>query len=279
VFEVLIAHCMVGSNRLGNALSSAERVHPADRMDDSMANPWLHWWTDSESLLYQATFPRLLLVVVLGVCIGAERQWRQRAAGLRTNTLVCFGAAAFVDLGLTLSPGTTQVIAYVVSGVGFLGAGAIMKDGGNVRGLNTAATLWCSAAVGACAGAGELLDAVFVAAILIAINSVLRPLSRFIDRRSLAVVDTHTLYRLRLSCDSDQETEAEHLVTLAIAARSLVLREIRVEKVEDRDTSIVQAIVESPTHDASLLNALAEVLRASPLTQSVEWTEAGAEAE
>jgi uncharacterized membrane protein YhiD involved in acid resistance len=85
--------------------------------------------------------------------VGAERQWRQRAAGLRTNTLVCFGAAAFVDLGLTIAPGTTQVIACVVSGVGFLGAGAIMKDGGNVRGLNTAATLWCSAAVGACAGA------------------------------------------------------------------------------------------------------------------------------
>jgi putative Mg2+ transporter-C (MgtC) family protein len=243
-----------------------------------MTNPWLHWWTDSESLLYQATFPRLLLAVVLGVCIGAERQWRQRAAGLRTNTLVCFGAAAFVDLGLTLSPGTTQVIAYVVSGVGFLGAGAIMKDGGNVRGLNTAATLWCSAAVGACAGAGELLDAVFVAAILIAINSVLRPLSRFIDRRSLAVVDTHTLYRLRLSCDSDQQVEAEHRITLAIAERSLMLREIRAEKVEDRDTSIVQAILESPTHDVSLLNALVEELREYPWTQSVEWTEAGAEA-
>jgi putative Mg2+ transporter-C (MgtC) family protein len=148
-----------------------------------MTNPWLHWWTDSTSILEQPTFPRLLVALGLGACIGAERQWRQRAVGLRTNTLVCFGSAAFVDLGLTISPGTTQVIAYVVSGVGFLGAGAIMKDGGNVRGLNTAATLWCSAAVGACAGAGELLDAVFVAALLIAINSVLRPLSRYIDQR------------------------------------------------------------------------------------------------
>jgi putative Mg2+ transporter-C (MgtC) family protein len=91
----------------------------------------------------------------------------QRAAGLRTNTLVCFGAAAFVDLGLRVAPGTTQVIAYVVSGVGFLGAGAILKDGGSVRGLNTTATLWCSAAVGACAGAGESVDAVFVSVLLI----------------------------------------------------------------------------------------------------------------
>src|SRR5271156_6264494 len=174
-----------------------------------MTNTWFHWWTD---LVHQASFSRLLLALILGACVGAERQWRQRAAGLRTNTLVCFGAAAFVDLGLTVAPGTTQVIAYVVSGVGFLGAGAIMKDGGNIRGLNTAATLWCSAAVGACAGAGQMLDAVFVTALLITINSVLRPLSRFIDRRSLARLDTQTLYRLRLFCESDHQTEGEYQV-------------------------------------------------------------------
>jgi putative Mg2+ transporter-C (MgtC) family protein len=248
-------------------------------VDYIINNPWLHWWTDSASPLHQATFPRLLLALILGACVGAERQWRQRAAGLRTNTLVCFGAAAFVDLGLTIAPGTTQVIAYVVSGVGFLGAGAIMKDGGSVRGLNTAATLWCSAAVGACAGAGEMLDAVFVTMLLIGINSVLRPLSRFIDRRSLAVIDTHTLYRLRLSCDSDHESEAEYRVTHAIAGRALVLREIRAEKVEDRDTSMIQAILESATQDPSLLDALTAELRAEPWTQSVEWTETGSEAE
>jgi putative Mg2+ transporter-C (MgtC) family protein len=243
------------------------------------ANPWIRWWTDSASPLHQATFPRLLLSMILGTCIGAERQWRQRAAGLRTNTLVCFGAAAFVDLGLTIAPGTTQVIAYVVSGVGFLGAGAIMKDGGNIRGLNTAATLWCSAAVGACAGSGEMLDAVFVAALLITINSVLRPLSRFIDRRSLAVMDTHVLYRLRLSCDSDFQVEAEHRINQAIAERALVLREIRAEKDEERGISLLQAILESPTHDTSILDALVAEMRTEPWTQSVEWTETGSEAE
>jgi putative Mg2+ transporter-C (MgtC) family protein len=184
-----------------------------------------------------------------------------------------------VDLGLTIAPGTTQVIAYVVSGVGFLGAGAIMKDGGSVRGLNTAATLWCSAAVGACAGAGEMLDAVFVTTLLISINSVLRPLSRFIDRRSLAVVDTHTIYRLRLSCDGDYESKAEQRITHAIAARALVLREIRLEKIEDSGTSMIQAILESATHDAELLEALASELRTDPSIKSVEWTETGSEAE
>lgn len=229
--------------------------------------------------LHQPTFPRLLVALILGACVGAERQWRQRAAGLRTNTLVCFGAAAFVDLSLTIAPQTTQVIAYVVSGVGFLGAGAIMKDGGNVRGLNTAATLWCSAAVGACAGAGELLDAVFVTTLLITINSVLRPLSRFIDRRSLAVVDTHTLYRLRLTCDTDDEAKAEHRITHAIALRALVLREIRSEKIEDSGTSVIQAILESTTRDGGVLEALASELRTDPWTKSVEWTESGSEAE
>jgi len=95
------------------------------------------------------TIVSLLAAFVLGTLIGAERQYRQRSAGLRTNVLVCVGAAAFVDLAnrLTGADGSVRVIAYVVSGIGFLGAGAIMKEGMNVRGLNTAATLWASAAV------------------------------------------------------------------------------------------------------------------------------------
>jgi putative Mg2+ transporter-C (MgtC) family protein len=244
-----------------------------------MTNPWTHWWTDSEPLWYQATFPRLLLAVVLGMCIGAERQWRQRAAGLRTNTLVCLGAAAFVDLGTTIAPGTAQVVAYVISGVGFLGAGAIMKDGGSIHGLNTAATLWCSAAVGACAGSGEMFHAVFATALLLVVNSMLRPISRLIDRRSLAVLDTHMLFRLRLFCESEHQMEAEYEVTRAVAARSLMLRDLRAEKVEDTDNSVIQAILESTTRDTGVLNALVEELRAFPWTQSVEWTETSAEAE
>src|ERR1700744_5470090 len=171
------------------------------------------WWIDQLPLLEQQTFPRLLLALFLGILIGAERQWRQRAAGLRTNTLVCLGAAAFVDLGRTIAPEPTQVIAYVVSGVGFLGAGAIMKEGANVRGLNTAATLWCSAAGGACAGAGALLDSIFVAALLLGINSALRPLSRFIDRRSLASLNVEVFYRIRIVSEAGhQEQVRQHLV-------------------------------------------------------------------
>ncbi|VTR53652.1 magnesium transport protein MgtC [Serratia fonticola] len=95
---------------------------------------------------------------LLGAIIGYERQFRQRTAGLRTNTLVATSAAIFVHLAMTIdgSGGAVRVISYVVSGVGFLGAGAIMKEGMNIRGLNTAATLWGSAAVGTCAGCALL---------------------------------------------------------------------------------------------------------------------------
>jgi putative Mg2+ transporter-C (MgtC) family protein len=88
--------------------------------------------------------------LLLGALIGAERQYRQRTAGLRTNALVALGASAFVDLAQKLGGNieAIRVISYTVSGIGFLGAGVIMKEGMNVRGLNTAATLWCSAAVG-----------------------------------------------------------------------------------------------------------------------------------
>jgi len=244
-----------------------------------MTNPWLQWWTDPADLLHQTTFPRLLLASFLGALIGVERQWRQRAAGLRTNTLVCVGAAAFVDLGLTIAPATTQVIAYVVSGVGFLGAGAIMKEGGSVRGLNTAATLWCSAAVGACAGAGEMLDAVFVTALLLAINSLLRPLARYIDQRSLATLEAHTLYRLRLTCAKSDLEEAEVHLTHGIQARSLTLRKMHTEDAEDGERSIVQAVIESKTRDVAVMNALTDELRTFPWTESVDWIETEGEAE
>jgi putative Mg2+ transporter-C (MgtC) family protein len=233
----------------------------------AIINPF---WTDPVPLLHQSTFPRLLEALVLGICIGAERQWRQRAAGLRTNTLVCLGAAAFVDLGLTVAPNTTQVIAYVVSGVGFLGAGAIMKDGANVRGLNTAATLWCSAAVGACAGAGETLDAVFVAVLLFGINSGLRPLSRLIDRRSLSKIDLHVLYRLRVLCETQNKVGAELAVRRAIDERLLVLRELKTEDNEETETSLIQAVVESHAISNDMLQDVAEELRASASIESVE---------
>ena len=249
-----------------------------------MANPWLHWWTDAVALIEQPTFPRLLVALVLGSLIGAERQWRQRAAGMRTNTLVCFGAAAFVDLGATIGgPGTTTIIAYVISGVGFLGAGAIMKEGGSIKGLNTAATLWCSAAVGACAGAGEMLDAVFVTALLICINLALRPLSLYIESRSIAhsmrQVDRSAIYRISAVCPFIHESEVRSSLLTAIAERPLLLREIRTEDIGDSDDALLRAKVQSETPGSVLLEQVTNQLRKNEFVSKVEWTEAPLESE
>ena len=243
-------------------------------------NPWLHWWTDTVPLLQQPTFPRLILALLLGALIGAERQWRQRAAGMRTNTLVCFGAAAFVDLGSTLAgPNTTNIIAYVVSGVGFLGAGAIMKEGGSITGLNTAATLWCSAAVGACAGAGELLDAIFVTALLVGINLALRPLSRFIDRRSLLHSESQTIYRIDVAAAEDRQHEAKDLLLRTIAANPVLLRQLHAHHPADTSTVVFEALLESGKRDKALIEKMARALRDSSDLSAVEWSEASMEGE
>ena len=120
------------------------------------------------------TLVSLVTAFVLGTLIGFERQYRQRTAGLRTNVLVAVGAAIFVDMANRLGghEGAVHVVAYVVSGIGFLGAGAIMREQGNVRGLNTAATLWGSAAVGACAGADLILEAALAAVCVLAANTL-----------------------------------------------------------------------------------------------------------
>lgn len=141
----------------------------------------------------------LCAAFILGGLIGLERQYRQRTAGLRTNILVALGAAIFVDAAnrLTGHDGAVHVMAYVVSGIGFLGAGVIMREEGNVRGINTAATLWASGAVGACAGADLLLEACLATLFILAANTLLRPVVSMINRQPLdtnAVEVTNTVY-------------------------------------------------------------------------------------
>src|ERR1700736_3901018 len=150
------------------------------------------------------TLISLFTAFVFGTLIGAERQYRQRSAGLRTNVLVSVGAAAFVDLAnhLTGADGSVRVIAYVVSGIGFLGAGAIMKEGMNVRGLNTAATLWASAAVGACAGADMVAQSAAVTLFVLAGNTLLRPLVNAIDRIPLSEKSSEATYEVLVTTDA-----------------------------------------------------------------------------
>src|SRR5215469_18241192 len=172
----------------------------------------------------------LFATFVLGALIGAERQYRQRGGGLRTHVLVSVGAATFVDIGMHLNgnAGATQVIAYVVSGVGFLGAGVIMKQGSSVWGLNTAATLWCSAAVGACAGADLAFEAIALTGFVLAGNTLLRPLVNAINRAPIDQGATEANYEVRVTTSAENLDECRELLREALEAASYPVRGIEV---------------------------------------------------
>ncbi len=126
---------------------------------------------------------RLIAAVLLGGFIGFERRWHGHAAGPHTNGLVCFGSALFVITGFALGGDSLgRIVAQVATGVGFLAGGVILRDGLRVRGLNTAATVWCVAAIGVFAGMGQLTLAVAATLIVVAANSLFHLIEHGVPR-------------------------------------------------------------------------------------------------
>ncbi|MDR6691649.1 putative Mg2+ transporter-C (MgtC) family protein [Microbacterium sp. 1154] len=158
---------------------------------------------------------RLLLAAGCGMLIGLERQYRSRTAGLRTQALVAMGAAAFVLFGseLGVGQGSLQIAAYVVSGVGFLGGGVILRQGLSVQGLNTAATLWCSAAVGCLAAGGLIVPALAMTVLVLLVHLLLRPLGRLVDRAPDANAETIGAFVLTVRTLEEREQEVRELLS------------------------------------------------------------------
>ena len=219
------------------------------------------------------TFSIFALAFILGTAIGFERQWRQRTAGLRTNVLVALGAAAFSDLGFRLlgADGATRIIAYVVSGIGFLGAGVILKDGTNIRGLNTAATLWCSAAVGTFVGSALYGEATALTLFVLAGNTVLRPIVNWIDRRPIVSDVTEASYRVHVICEPESISAVRDLIDAALEKVSYPIREV--ETLSDNEGIVELAATLLPTTaEAATLDAVIASLESSSLVQSATWT-------
>src|SRR5688572_8303346 len=129
---------------------------------------------------------RLLTAALLGALLGIEREIRHKSAGLRTNILIAVGAALFTLMSLELGPegsDPARIAAQIVTGIGFLGAGAIMRTDSGVQGLTTAATIWVNAAVGVAAGGGQYHLAFIATGITLAALLVLQPLERLVARR------------------------------------------------------------------------------------------------
>lgn len=134
---------------------------------------------------------KLLLAGVLGGIIGAERELGGKAAGLRTNVVICVASALFTILSIEAFPvigdaprDTARVAAQIVSGVGFLGAGALIRDSSGVKGLTTAAEIWLMAAIGMAVGAGAYAAAVFTTVFIAALLFGLRPVSAWLASKA-----------------------------------------------------------------------------------------------
>jgi putative Mg2+ transporter-C (MgtC) family protein len=225
-----------------------------------------------QALDFVDTFVSLLTAFVLGTLIGAERQYRQRTAGLRTNVLVAVAAAAFVDLGMHIGgdDGAIRVIAYVVAGIGFLGAGTIMKEGTNVRGLNTAATLWSSAAVGACAGADMVAQAVLLAGFVLTANTLLRPLVNAINRLPFDERASEATYEVRLTTTASVAPGARELLEEKLANANYPVSDIEVNDRADETVELV-AILMSTAVDSKELDAVVAALSGQPGVRHATW--------
>jgi putative Mg2+ transporter-C (MgtC) family protein len=213
------------------------------------------------------------LAALLGVLIGLERQLHHHPAGPRTNALVSLGAAMFVSLtpllGDTNSP--SRIASYVVSGIGFLGGGAIIKEGANVRGLTTAAVLWCSAAVGALCGAGHAPYAATGAGLVMGVLLLLRPLVVWIDKHHQRL-EVAAAYRLDVICDS-----ATHALVRATLDQHFAntpgfrLTKVKTSKSKRRKSLLIHAeLIANPVNDAAVQEAVAKLL-AEPGVQSASW--------
>jgi putative Mg2+ transporter-C (MgtC) family protein len=220
----------------------------------------------------QATI-NLGAALTFGAAIGFERQWRQRLAGLRTNTLVALGAASFVVFESLYSTQAdlTRVAAQVVSGIGFLGAGIIFREGLNVRGLNTAATLWCSAAVGVLAGGGALPYAAIAAAMVIAVNLLLRPLVQRINRQPLAAGELQSGYVVNVVCKGEREAHVRALLLQGLSDGAIHLRRLDSSNIEDSDRVEVLAVLSADRRTDGILEQIVGRLSLEPSVTAARW--------
>jgi putative Mg2+ transporter-C (MgtC) family protein len=215
------------------------------------------------------------VALLMGFAIGVERQYRQHPAGLRTNALVCTGAAMFVSLshlmGDTASP--TRVASYIVSGVGFLGGGVILREGLNVKGMSTAATLWCSAAVGTLAGAGFPAHALLGTVVVLAVHLSLRPLALWIDRRSKMETNVETVYHLRITCDDKQENLIRTILLRHVGSHNKIkIQGISSEEAKENHLSaIVEADILALDQQDKAIQEIMSRLNIEPSVKSVSW--------
>ncbi len=213
------------------------------------------------------------LALFFGGLIGLERQWRQRSTGLRTNGLVAVGAAMFVIMGGLLGghDGQVHVAAYVVSGIGFLGGGVILKEGANVRGVNTAATLWCTAAIGTLVGSGHILFAALGTAGVLVANLILRPIARLINQTPVSTEGSEIIYHVHCSCRTPREAHIRALLLQAVGPTPLQLLTLQSKDQEGGDYVDVSAKLKTIGRKDDVLEQIVTRLSLEAAVTSISW--------
>lgn len=184
---------------------------------------------------YLSFLARISICFVLGIIIGLERQYRRKIAGIRTITLVSLGAFLFVSISDFTTPNDiTRIAAQVVSGIGFIGAGVILRDGKDIRGLNTAATLWCSAAIGTLTALGLIGEAVIGVLYILLSNILLRFVSRTIMKK---ITQKAEYYIMSIECELDKEMVVKNLLIQKLKEQKNTLKTFNTKKSEKSVTT------------------------------------------
>lgn len=213
---------------------------------------------------YNTFLINICMSFLLSLLIGLERQWRRRAIGLRTNVLVCIGSFLFVAFSMEKNTtDLTRVAAQVVSGIGFLGAGVILRDGTNIRGLNTAATLWCNAAIGVLCAGGLLIEAITGTAFILFSNIILR----FFTNKFSKNKQKYTDYNFNIVCKKDNEIKIKGLINQVINKKDITLGDLSTHKNEDNITILLS--VTSDSNNEYIVDKLLNRLTMEPSVLSL----------
>lgn len=218
-------------------------------------------------------FIRISIALALGVLIGLEREWRQRMAGVHTIAMVAIGAAIFtmiVPLLEQKGSDPTRIAAQVVSGIGFLAGGVILRQGANVRGLTTAATLWATSAVGVLVGFGFILEASGAAALIVLANLLLYPLTRVLDSIARNTRDVVTIYTLEVVCTTKAESDVrEQIVEMVTSDTDLSLRSL--QSTADVSNIIERAELTRTGRDNRTVERLSRKIKGLDGVVSAQW--------
>ena len=210
---------------------------------------------------------RIVVCFVLSFLIGFERQYRHRMVGLRTNVLVSLGAFLFVTASYGLIPNDmSRIAAQVVSGIGFLGAGVILRNGSKIKGLNTAATLWCVASIGILSACGMLVEAT-VGTLLVLLSNILLRLFSLAMMNKVKKMEKEKCI-LRISCKNDIEVVVRTSLAKSLEMHDLSLQSLERSEITKKEVKLKAIII---TGRPNIVEEIVKNVSAEPGVTSISF--------